>query len=212
MVFYAVAKGREVGVFATWAECQQSVKGYKGALFCKTVSREEAEAFVGQGTKSLDRTLDRTLDKDTVYVYTDGSCLHNGYKNASAGIGIFFGPGDPRNVSTTIKGKQTNNTAELTALVVAYSILEKEIQEGMKVTLVSDSEYAIRCVTSYGRKCETTGWPDIPNRELVQRAYGLYRDKSNVHFLHVKAHTGKQDIHSIGNAHADLLAGQASSE
>jgi ribonuclease HI len=206
MVFYAVARGREVGVFATWAECQQSVKGFKGALFCKTETREEAEAFVGQGTK----TLDRTLDKDTVYVYTDGSCLHNGYKNASAGIGIFFGPGDPRNVSTTIKGKQTNNTAELTALVVAYSILEKEIQEGMQVTLVSDSEYAIRCVTSYGRKCETTGWPEIPNRELVQRAYGLYRDKPNVHFLHVKAHTGKQDIHSIGNAHADLLAGQAS--
>jgi len=206
MVFYAVAKGREVGVFATWAECQQSVKGFKGALFCKTETREEAEAFVGQGTK----TLDRTLYKDTMYVYTDGSCLHNGYKNASAGIGIFFGPGDPRNVSTTIKGKQTNNTAELTALVVAYSILEKEIQEGMPVTLVSDSEYAIRCVTTYGRKCETTGWPEIPNRELVQRAYGLYRDKSNVHFLHVKAHTGKQDIHSMGNAQADLLAGQAS--
>lgn len=202
MVFYAVAKGREVGVFATWVECQQSVKGFKGALFCKTETREEADLFVGQGFKAL--------DKDTVYVYTDGSCLHNGYKNASAGIGIFFGPGDPRNVSTTIEGKQTNNTAELTALVVAYSILEKEIQEGIPVTLVSDSEYAIRCVTSYGRKCETTGWPDIPNRELVQRAYALYRDKSNVHFLHVKAHTGKKDIHSLGNAQADLLAGQAS--
>lgn len=207
MVFYAVAKGREVGIFATWAECQQSVKGYKGALFCKTQTREEAEAFVGQG-----KPLDDDRDNDRTYVYTDGSCLHNGYKNASAGIGIFFGPGDPRNVSTTIEGKQTNNTAELTALVVAYSILEKEIQQGMPITLVSDSEYAIRCVTSYGRKCETTSWPDIPNRELVQRAYGLYRDKSNVQFLHVKAHTGKQDLHSRGNAQADLLAGQASSE
>jgi len=33
------------------------------------------------------------------YVYTDGACIHNGKKYAKAGIGIFFGLGDKRNVS-----------------------------------------------------------------------------------------------------------------
>jgi len=200
MVYYAVAKGRNIGIFTTWEECQQSVKGFKNALFRKTETREEAEAFI-LPVESLEPAY---------YVYTDGSCIHNGYKNAAAGIGIFFGPGDPRNVSKTIEGKQTNNTAELSALIEVYSILKEDIQKGILITVVSDSEYAIRCATSYGLKCETQGWPDIPNRSLVQEAFGLYRDKPNVHFLHIKAHTGKKDIHSIGNAHADALAGQAS--
>jgi ribonuclease HI len=200
MVYYAVAKGRTIGIFKTWTECQQSVKGFKNALFRKTDTLEEAETFI---------VVQETIEP-AYYVYTDGSCLHNGFKNAMAGIGIFFGPKDPRNVSKTIEGKQTNNTAELTALVEAYSILQEDIQKGMPLTIVSDSEYAIRCVTSYGKKCEEQGWPDIPNKNLVQRAFGLYRDKPNVQFMHVKAHTGKKDIHSIGNANADQLAGQAS--
>lgn len=199
MGYYAVAKGRQVGIFHTWAECQQSVKGFKNALFRKTETREEAEAFIKPQEEIV----------PAYYVYTDGSCIHNGYKNASAGIGIYFGPGDPRNVSKTIEGKQSNNTAELTALIEAYAILEKDLQRGTPITLVSDSEYAIRCATSYGLKCESQGWPDIPNRELVKRAFGLYRDKT-IRFLHIKAHTGKKDAHSIGNACADELAGQAS--
>ena len=36
--------------------------------------------------------------------------------------------------------------------------------------------------------------------------YHLFCDLTNVSFIHVKAHTGKDDIHSIGNAEADRLA------
>ena len=52
------------------------------------------------------------MNKDTIIVFTDGGCSHNGSKNAKAGIGIYFGEGDIRNVSKQIQGKQTNNTAE----------------------------------------------------------------------------------------------------
>jgi len=202
MVYYAVAKGRTVGIFNTWAECNDSVKGFKNALYRKTETREEADAFI----------LPDIPFEPAYYVYTDGSCIHNGKKNASAGIGIFFGLNDPRNVSKTIEGKQTNNTAELSALIEVYAILEEDILKGIPIAIVSDSEYAIRCASSYGLKCESQGWPDVPNRILVQRAYSLYRDKPNVHFLHVKAHTGKSDIHSVGNAYADQLAGDASGQ
>ncbi len=141
------------------------------------------------------------------YVYTDGACSNNGKHNALAGIGIYFGDGDVRNISAPITGKQSNNTAEIGAILHLYRIIENDILQGKKIGIVSDSEYAIKCVSSYGRKCEIEGWTkDIPNKELVKQTYELYKDKTNVKFIHVKAHTGRHDMHSIGNDAADRLA------
>ena len=192
-----MANGRTIGVFTTWKECQSSVIGFPNARFKKFETKEEAEQFIRPELVSINEV------SETEYVYTDGGCSNNGKRNAVAGIGIFFGIGDPRNVSRRIEGKQTNNTAELTAILEAYPLicLDKHI-------IVSDSEYAIRCATSYGDKCEKQGWPDIPNKDLVKRVYELYKG-SSVQFLHVKAHTTHNDLHSIGNRHADALATDA---
>ena len=46
---YAVAKGRETGVFSTWPECQAQVNGYKGAVFKSFQSRSDAEKFYRGG-------------------------------------------------------------------------------------------------------------------------------------------------------------------
>jgi len=43
--FYAVRNGRETGVFRTWAECQEKVKGFSGAKFKSFPSLEEATRF-----------------------------------------------------------------------------------------------------------------------------------------------------------------------
>jgi ribonuclease HI len=200
MSFYAVANGRTIGIFSTWKECQTSVKGFPSARFKKFETREDAEEFIDPTSKPI------SVDETYYYVYTDGGCLNNGKRNAAAGIGIFFGVGDPRNVSRRIEGKQTNNTAELTAILEAYPLIESDMEK--QITIVSDSEYAIRCVTSYGDKCEKQGWPEIPNRELVKRVYELYKG-SSVQFLHIKAHTTRMDPHSVGNRHADALATDA---
>jgi ribonuclease HI len=144
------------------------------------------------------------------YVYTDGACSNNGGKHARAGIGIFFGIDDPRNVSKRIEGKQTNNTAELSAIIETYDWIENDIVNGKKVSIMTDSEYSIKCVSSYGEKCSKQGWQkDIPNKELVKKAYELYQDKPTIRFIHIRAHTSKTDIHSIGNENADKLANQA---
>ena len=132
---------------------------------------------------------------------------NNGKYNAIAGIGIFFGINDHRNISKKIEGKQTNNAAELTAIIETYTIIEKDVVNGKKIAIVSDSEYAIKCVSSYGEKCDKKGWNvDIPNKELVQRAYELYNNNQNIQFIHIRAHTNNTDIHSIGNDNADKLA------
>ena len=82
--------------------------------------------------------------------------------------------------------------------------------------ICSDSNYAILCCTTYGEKCATKEWKNpnskkkpIPNLELVQKAYYLFKDKKNIQFLKVKAHTTNTDKHSIGNYYADKLATDA---
>jgi len=142
------------------------------------------------------------------YIYTDGACSNNGKKNAMAGIGIYFGERDPRNVSQRIEGKQSNNTAELGAILHLYTIIEEDIRSGKQIGIVTDSIYAIRCATTYGKKCADAKWKDIPNKEMVQKAYELYSG-TKVEFIHVMAHTGNTDVHSLGNKEADRLATNA---
>ena len=200
MVFYAVANGRQIGIFSTWPECKKQVNGYPNPKYKKFESEEDAKQFI----------LDKKVDEPDYYVYTDGACSKNGYKGACAGIGIYFGEGDIRNVSKKIIGKQTNNTAELGAMIELYGIIEKDIKNGKRIVVVSDSLYAIRCVTTYGKKCCKDGWKkDIPNKEMVKIGYEMYCDKDNVTFVHCKAHTKNDDVHSIGNYNADLLATQS---
>ena len=161
-------------------------------------------------TDLFDLETNEEIIESDYYVYTDGACSNNGRENAMAGIGIFLGQDDPRNVSELVEGKQSNNTAELTAIIKTWPIIEKDILDGKKVTIVSDSIYAIRCVSSYGEKCAQSGWKkDIPNKELVKVAYEIYKDNKNVEFMHIKAHTDNQDVHSIGNDGADRLANKA---
>jgi ribonuclease HI len=204
MTFYAVANGREIGIFLNWNDCNNSIKGYKNAIYKKFKTKEEAELFI-----KSNKIIEDEFTPD-YYVYTDGACSNNGSSDAQAGIGIFFGIDDPRNVSKKVIGKQTNNTAEITAIIETYSIIENDLLNNKKITIVSDSEYAIKCVTSYGERCFKNNWnDDIPNKELVKMAYELYKDKSNVKFIHIRAHTDNTDVHSLGNDGADKLANQA---
>ena len=142
-----------------------------------------------------------------ITVYTDGACSRNGQAGAKAGLGVYFSDDDIRNCSERIEGKQTNNTAELSALIQTYSIIENDIINGKRVAIISDSIYAIRCVSTYGEKCERKNWKtEIPNKELVKKGYELYKNQSNIRFIYVKAHTNKTDVHSVGNDNADRLA------
>lgn len=224
MPFYAVANGRNTGIFLNWNDCSASVKGYKNAIYKKFDTKQEADDFIqtddtkirkNNGITSFFNVIDAEQN-DTVkfvpdyYVYTDGACSNNGKDNALAGIGIFFGIDDVRNKSNKIKGKQTNNTAELSAIIETFYIIENDIVNCKKITIVSDSEYAIKCASSYGKKCSENNWNvDIPNKELVKTAYEMYKDKVNIQFIHIKAHTSNTDIHSIGNDQADKLANLA---
>lgn len=292
MVYYAVAKGRTIGVFMSWVDCKKSIDGFAGAVFKKFDSNEDAEKFVKTGfttvlftkkivkntVKNTDVTFDSESESDLknktlnikskknyislkeenkivsskkeeeikqslnfdsseseseselenlkkstkkytnnlgnflpdIIVYTDGACIANGKPNAKASIGIYFGPNDSRNVSKKIEGKQSNNTAELSALITAFKILEDDINLEKKIAFFSDSVYAIWCLSTYGEKCEKNNWiKDIPNKDLVRQGYELFKGKLNIKLIHINSHTGLTDIHSLGNEEADKLASLA---
>jgi ribonuclease HI len=146
---------------------------------------------------------------EEINVYVDGACINNGSAEAKAGYGVYFGEDDPRNEYNTVKGKQTNNTGELTAFIRALEILEDEIDKIINV--YSDSEYVIKCMKSYCGKLVQNDWKTSndkipPNLGLLQKAYSLYKKNSNIKLYHIKAHTDAEDPHSIGNREADRLA------
>ena len=198
-MFYAVAKGIKTGIYSSWNECKKNIEGIDEPVYKKFDYEKDAEAFIDDYINSL-------------YVYTDGSCINNGTKNAKAGIGIYFSKGDKRNVSRELEGENlTNNIAELMAVIEAINLIKKE--DAKNKTIVTDSEYVIKCATTYGKKLEDNNWltskkTDPPNLNLVKEIYRL-TNKYNIKYMHIDAHTGLKDKHSIGNANADSLANGA---
>ena len=146
-------------------------------------------------------------------VYTDGSCSNNGKKGAIAGLGVYFKENDCRNCSERIEDKQTNNTAELKAIIKACEILEKEILKEYIINIYSDSMYSINCFTVWGKKWRDNEWKKsggkIKNIDLVKKGFFLLEKYKNIKLFHIEAHTGKNDKHSLGNEGADKLANLA---
>jgi len=147
-----------------------------------------------------------------IKVFTDGACSNNGKAIAKAGLGVYFSENDSRNVSKRIVGKQSNNTAELSAVIEVFSILKDEIQSNQEIMIYSDSTYTIRWCGDYGRKCERNNWltnKPIPNLELGKELYLLCKGNPNVKLEHIRAHTGLSDELSLGNEGADRMANEA---
>ena len=93
-----------------------------------------------------------------INIYTDGACSNNGKPDARAGFGIWFGEKDERNTSETFTGPQTNNRAELLAIIKALTIMRDEIEKGQKINIYTDSSYSIRCCTTYGERMSKKRW------------------------------------------------------
>ncbi|OQE26508.1 hypothetical protein PENSTE_c005G04028 [Penicillium steckii] len=140
-------------------------------------------------------------------IYTDGSSLRNGTALASAGVGVFFGPGDSRNVSEPLKGnRQTNQRAELTAILRAIDIAPRH----RDVTVVTDSRYAIDCVTVWYKNWQRNNWvtkdgKPVENKDLVESILVNIEERKQLKvktlFEWVKGHAKDP-----GNEAADRLA------
>ncbi|EEP78391.1 ribonuclease H [Uncinocarpus reesii 1704] len=140
-------------------------------------------------------------------IYTDGSALGNGKLRAKAGVGVYFGPGDERNVSEPLKGnRQTNQRAELTAISRALDIAPRH----RDVTIYTDSKYSIDCVTVWCIRWQRNKWmtadsKPVENKDLIQSILTKIEERTSLNvktlFEWVKGHNKHP-----GNEAADRLA------
>lgn len=136
-------------------------------------------------------------------VYTDGACPNNQNEQARAGYGVFYGEGDPRNVSARLTGKQTNNRAEMTAILTVLA----EVDPGQDVEIRSDSMLCINTITKWMQAWKKRGWKkgggkEPKNLDLVKEADRLMAARrGRTVFTHVRGHSGEP-----GNEAADRLA------
>ncbi|KXX77023.1 Ribonuclease H [Madurella mycetomatis] len=226
--FYGVAVGRKPGVYTEWTKVQEAIIGWKGPKYKKFETRAEAEAFVRTYGKTVTMPDVSGLDGEeaevppakkakkaakptpsganVLVVYTDGSSLGNGRSGASAGVGVFFGVNDPRNISERLEGPvQTNQRAELTAILRALEVAD----DTQDVEIRTDSKYSIQCVTEWYINWERNGWRTrdgpVKNQDLVQaiRTQLEHRESQGgqTQFIWVKGHDT-----DVGNIAADHLA------
>eukprot|EP00919_Chromeraceae_sp_WS-2016_P070589 GHVR01167309.1.p1 GENE.GHVR01167309.1~~GHVR01167309.1.p1 ORF type:complete len:309 (+),score=78.02 GHVR01167309.1:38-964(+) len=145
---------------------------------------------------------------NSIDIYTDGASSNNGKTGARAGVGVYFGDDDPRNISVALPSDQlqTNNRAELTAIKEAIIIASRD-HPTVEVGIYTDSTYTIGCLDQWQANWEKNGWrtatgAPVKNSDLIQEITTLRRGhKGGINLKHVKAHA---DSH--GNNQADKLA------
>jgi ribonuclease HI len=147
----------------------------------------------------------------TLEVWTDGACPNNGTSKALAGVGVYFGPGDSRNMSKSFLLEPiTNQRAELCGLLLAlrHAWTNRRLYE--RVVLTTDSEYSINCVSLWVHSWLANGWKTankkpVKNRDLIQPLVEvknrLERFGIQVLLKHCRGHSGIE-----GNEAADALA------
>ncbi len=154
-----------------------------------------------------------------IKVWTDGATSKNGRKGARGGVGVWFGLGDPRNVSEPFphpgcqfEGPATNQKCELYAIYRCLEVLQGEPGwRNMRVRIVSDSDYSIKCITVWAKNWIRNGWKNakgnmVANQGIIKAILNMRAFFESVEFTHVNSHTGKKDELSLGNAEADRLA------
>ena len=227
--YYVVHKGRKPGIYKTWSECKKQINNFDGAIFKKFNDSSEAGKFLVHGfpngkkplsilkkenddkrnyEKIETETGDDLDESEKIFIYTDGSCTYVKNNPTKAGYGIYI---PEKNISIgapLFNQKLTNNRAELTGIIESIKYLDNDDLE-KKICIFTDSQYSMYIFNGTGERYEKNNWKnngnDVPNIDLIKKILELKR-KYNIVLLKVRAHTTKEDEHSVGNKIADTLA------
>ena len=74
--YYAVKKGRKVGVFETWDECKAQVTGFSGATYKSFLDKNEALEFINEEAVSYfedEEDSSQEEKQSEAFAYVDGS-------------------------------------------------------------------------------------------------------------------------------------------
>jgi ribonuclease HI len=132
----------------------------------------------------------------TFWAYADGACSNNGKPNAKAGAAAILIAKDDtgrivkeRPITGGVPGEQTNNRAELQAVILALESLQTK---GVEIKIVTDSQYVHNTIV--------LGWQRRTNHDLWQRLDELIAQH---HVMFEKCEGHSTDVY---NNRADKLA------
>lgn len=152
--FYTVWNGKTPGVYATWKECEEQVKGVEGAKYKSFDTRDEAEkALQGNYWQFVKPKLEKQaapaqhpqIIADSLAV--DAAC--SGNPGDMEYRGVYVKTGQQIFIQGVYK-EATNNIGEFLAIVHGLALLK---QKGSCMPIYSDSVTAQAWVRA--KKCKT---------------------------------------------------------
>lgn len=148
------------------------------------------------------RTQNNSINQGTIdplVIYTDGSSTKNGSLNSTAGSGIYVPSNETLSKAIRITGPQTNQRAELIAVLEAI-----RINKNHNIEIRTDSRYCIDGILLHAKKNEDANWMDISNADVWKAVISTLRQRtSTTTFKWIKGHSGEP-----GNEAADKLAAE----
>lgn len=134
-------------------------------------------------------------------IYTDGACTGNPGPGGW-GVVVYFDDGSVHELGDVSK-KTTNNRMEMQAAIAALEFVESSGQN-KPITLYTDSEYLINCVTKWVKGWKRKGWKKsdgkpVLNQDLLEILDNL--NNQRIKWQHVRGHAG-----NIGNERCDTIA------
>ncbi|KAF8665425.1 hypothetical protein AX16_000444 [Volvariella volvacea WC 439] len=201
----ADAEAYVAGTFVTKTTTVSETTHTQTLWTTESTTTASAKLEVVQGKK---RALSPDIDESGWnVVYSDGACKGNGQRGSIAGIGVWWGPSDPRNIAERCPGDQTNNRAELIAII---RVLETAPRDSKPLLIKTDSQYSINCFKTWLPKWKSNGWRSstgapVKNVLLIRYLSTLLDERclhgQKVHLKYVKGHSG-----DVGNDGADAQA------
>ncbi|MDZ8188168.1 MAG: ribonuclease HI [Nostoc sp. ChiSLP02] len=134
-------------------------------------------------------------------IYTDGACTGNPGPGGW-GVVVYFSDGSIHEMGDA-SPHTTNNKMEMQAAIAALKFLQSS-QQAQPITLYTDSEYLINCVTKWVKGWKNKGWKKsdgkpVQNQDLLETLDELNSEK--VKWQYVRGHSG-----NIGNERCDAIA------
>lgn len=189
--FYAVKKGRKTGIFFSWAECEEQVKGFKGALYKSFSTMEQAENYLQE------RSIPQ-YEGNGLIAYVDGS--YNS-KTKEYGYGCVLLEG--QSVLKQCYGKD-NHEDYVSMRNVAGEIKGSEVAIGYAI----EHGYSFIYIYYDYEGIEKWANHEWKANKIGTKAYQQFIDQSRKHihisFIKVLAHSGDKY-----NELADQLAKRA---
>jgi len=192
---YAVRKGRQAGLFYSWPQCQEQIKGYSGAEYKSFKTEEEAKAYLaGAMNKVIPSLPTGEIPDNVMLAYVDGS-YNIATKEYSAGVVILW-------KGEEITFSQKGNDPELAPMrnvagetMGAKIAMTYALEQGVPTIVIYHDYEGIEkwCTKAWEAKQEGT--------KKYKQFYEQAAKQLEIHFVKVKAHSGDKY-----NEQADQLA------